>query len=297
MKKTVTGENFGGILNDMDMHHIKYKIVYACMIAALALICVITIFPTLWIFMSAFKDTKEFLRVPPTIIPQSFEPRKVAEVWGMVRFGKYLANSGAIIIGTWFCAVVFNGMAGYVFAKIKPLGSGLVYKLIFFTMLMPTSMNMIPLYVEFTNFPIGGINLTNTYIPIWLMSAISAFDILLFRSFFMSISTSIVEAARIDGSSDIGIFAKIILPLSRPIIAVISIFAVNGAWGNFFWPFLVLKKEELQPVAVMLYKMQPQLSADKYMVLMMFSTIPPLAIFLVLSKHIIGGINLGGVKG
>ncbi len=296
-KRAIDNSLFTGLINDMDMKNPKYKLIYICVLLILCAVCVTTIFPTLWIFMSAFKSTEEFLQIPPTIIPRSFQPHKIVEVWGMLSFGKYLKNSVIIIIGTWICSVVFNGMAGYVFSKVKPLGSNFLFKIIFFTMLMPASMNMIPLYVEFTNFPILGINFTNTYIPLFMMSAISAFDILLFKNFFNSIPTSIVEAARVDGASQPGIFLRIILPLSKPIIVVVSIFAINGAWGNFFWPYMILKKESLQPVAVMLYNMQTQLSADKYMVLMMFSIVPPLVIFFLLSKHIIGGVSIGGVKG
>lgn len=296
-KKALQENTATGIISDVDLRSPAYKIVYGCIIAILIVICIFTIFPTLWIFMSAFKDMKEFLSVPPTIIPRSFEPGKIIEVWKIAHFGTHLKNSVIIIAGVLICSVVFNGMAGYVFSKLKPLGSGLVYKLIFFTMLLPTSMNLIPLYAEFVKFPVLGINLTGTYIPLWMMGAISAFNILLFRSFFNSISTSIIEAARMDGASDFGIFIKIILPLSKPIVMVVSIFAITGAWGDFLWPFMILKNEMLQPVSVMLYNIQAQLSADKYMVVMMFSIVPPLIIFLCLSKQIMGGVTIGGVKG
>lgn len=284
------------LISDNDIKRPVYKIIYFLIVAFLVGMCMLTILPTLWIFASAFKSTKEFLAIPPTIIPRSFEPGKIIDVWKNVNFFRYLKNSGILILGDLVCTIVFNGMAGYVFSKLKPAGSNFIYRLIFLTMLLPTSMNMIPLYSEFVNFPILGINITGSFIPLWMMASFSAFNIMLFKNFFDSVPTSIVEAARIDGQTEIGIFTKIIIPLSKPIIMVVAIFTIVAAWGNFMWPYLVLKKETMQPVAVMLFNMQSQLSVDKYMVVMMLSIIPPLVVFFCFSKQIMGGMNLGGVK-
>ena len=284
------------LISNSDMKHPMYKVIYFLIIACLVIMCMTTILPTLWIFASAFKNTKEFLAVPPTIIPRSFEPEKVVEVWQNVKFFRYLKNSGIIILGDLTFTIVFNGMAGYVFSKLKPAGSAFFYRAIFITMLLPTSMNMIPLYSEFVKFPILGINITGTFLPLWMMAGFSAFNIMLFKNFFDSVSTSIVEAARIDGETELGIFTKIIIPLSKPIIMVVAIFTTVAAWGNFMWPYLVLKKETMQPVSVMLFNLQSQLSVDKYMTVMMLSIIPPLVVFFCFSKQIMGGMTLGGVK-
>lgn len=284
------------LISDSDIKRPIYKIIYLLIVLILVGLCMMTILPTLWIFASAFKNTKEFLAIPPTIIPRSFEPEKVLQVWQNVNFVRYLKNSIILILGDLVCTITFNGMAGYVFSKLKPAGSAFVYRLIFITMLLPTSMNMIPLYSSFVKFPVLGINITGSFIPLWMMSAFSAFNIMLFKNFFDSIPMSIVEAARIDGETETGIFSKIIIPLSKPIIMVVSIFTIVAAWGSFMWPYLVLKKEAMQPVSVMLFNMQSQLSVDKYMVVMMLSIIPPLVIFFCFSKQIMGGMTIGGVK-
>lgn len=284
------------LISNNDIKRPVYKVIYFLIIAFLVGMCMVTILPTLWIFASAFKNTKEFLQVPPTIIPRSFEPEKVIEVWQNVKFVRYLKNSGIIILGDLVCTIAFNGMAGYVFSKLKPAGSKFIYRAVFITMLLPTSMNMIPLYSEFVKFPLIGINITGSFIPLWMMSCFSAFNIMLFKNFFDSIPASIVEAARIDGETEIGIFSKIIIPLSKPIIMVVAIFTTVAAWGNFMWPYLVLKKETMQPVSVMLFNLQSQLSVDKYMTVMMLSIIPPLVVFFCFSKQIMGGMTIGGVK-
>jgi len=295
-KKKVNAGSSTSLISDSDLRKPAYKVIYFFIYAALVAMCMSTVLPTLWIFLSAFKNTKEFISVPPTIIPRSFEPQKIVEVWQNINFFSYLKNSIIIIVGDLACTIIFNGMAGYVFSKLKPAGSKFVYRLIFLTMLLPTSMNMIPLYSQFVKMPIIGVNLTGSFFPLWMMSAFSAFNIMLFKNFFDSIPTAIIEAARIDGSTELGIFAKMIIPLSKPIIMVVSIFTIVAAWGNFMWPYLILKKESMQPVSVMLFNMKTQLFADKYMVLMMLSIIPPLIIFFCFSKQIMGGMSIGSVK-
>lgn len=297
MRSFIREEEYTGVIGNTERRALKYKLVYAAVIALLICVCIITLFPTLWVAMSAFKSTKEYLQVPPTIFPKTFEPEKLVKVLNKVKIGKYLKSSVIIVALSWFSAVVFNGLAGYSFAKLKPIGSNLLYRAIFITMLMPTSMNMIPLYITFTEFPIGGANLINTYIPMFMLTGISCFDIMLFKNFFATIPTELLEAARLDGAGELRIFTKIILPMSRPIIAVVSIFAINGAWSTFFWPFLTLKKDGMMPVSVLLYSMASVLREDEYMVLMLVAIIPPLIIFLIFQKKIMGGINVGGVKG
>jgi len=158
---------------------------------------------------------------------------------------------------------------------------------------------MVPLYMTFVDVPGLHINLIGSYVPIWIMSGASAFNILLFRNFFNSIPMSYIEAARIDGCTDMGIFARIIIPLSKPIIMVVTIFSITGTWGNFMWPYLILGNTNLEPVAVMLYRLSTSSSLldNEYMLLMMISIIPMIIMYSIFSKHIMGGLNMSGLKG
>lgn len=130
------------------------------------------------------------------------------------------------------------------------------------------------------------------------MAGANAFYVLLFKSFFNSIPMSYLEAARIDGCTNVGIFTKIILPLSKPIIMVVSIFCINTAWESFLWPYLVVKNFDRYPVAVQLFKLKESgFATDKYMVVLLFSIIPPAIIFMFFSKYIMQGANMSGIKG
>jgi len=129
------------------------------------------------------------------------------------------------------------------------------------------------------------------------MSAASPFYILLFKSFFDSIHMSYLESTRIDGCSELGIFFKIVAPLSKPIVFSVVIFILNGIWGDFLWPYLILRDESLFTTGIKIYKMQAVAQMDTYFMAMVFVTLPPVIVYLLLQKYLMKGISLGGVKG
>lgn len=287
-----------GLLNFADLKKPQFKILYWLIFAFLVLLSIICIVPTLWVAVSGFKTVKEMYQTPPVLLPTQFDISMVTTMLSKVDVIKYFRNSLILIVGCWACDIVINGLAGYVLSRLKPIGSNVIETLVFWSMLIP-GISMIPLYMTFIDVPLIHISLLGSYIPIWIMSGCSAFNILLFRNFFNSIPMSYLEAARIDGCTDLGIFRRIILPLSKPIIMVVTIFSVTGTWGNFMWPFLILGNTQKEPVAVMLYKLKSsaQLMENEYMILLMFSIIPMIIVYCIFQKHIMGGLNMSGLKG
>ena len=291
-------EKSTGVLTSLDFKKKSIRVLYAAMIAALIIISMICIFPPIWIFLSCFKDMKEFLSIPPTIIPKTFNLRKIPEVWKLLNFGRFYVNTMVLVLGDWLFCITLNGLAGYVLSRLNPKGSKLIMTMIFWTMLLPTSVNMVPLFMTIVNFPLLNISLMNSYVPMWLMSGANAFYVLLFRSFFNSIPTSYMEAARIDGCTNLGIFTKIMLPLSKPIVMVVSIFSITSSWESFLWPYLIIKDEGMSTVAMQVFRLaQNGFATDKYMVVLMFCVIPPAVIFVLFSKYIMQGANMSGIKG
>lgn len=288
-----------GLLNFSDLKKPQFKLLYWLMFVILMLVSLICLLPTIWVGLSGFKTVEEMYRIPPTIIPETFSIGRVGQVWNKVNVGKYFINSVMLIIGCWACDIFINGFAGYVLSRLKPVGSRTIETLVFWSMLLP-GISMVPLYMTFVDVPGLHINLTGSYIPVWIMAGTSAFNILLFRNFFNSIPMSYLEAARIDGCSNLGIFVRIILPLSKPIIMVVTIFSVTGTWGNFMWPYLILGSTNKEPVAVMLYRLGAGASGlmdNEYMLLLMISIIPMIIVYAIFSKHIMGGLNMSGLKG
>ena len=300
--KRIVGMRFSdkeaGLLSSVDMRKVHNKPIYWAMFLILLFVSLICLVPVIWVALSGFKSVSELYAVPPTLLPESINLGKIAEVWETVSLFKYFVNSVNLILGCWAFDIIINGLAGYVLSRVKPMGSRVIEVLVFWSMMLP-GISMVPLYMTFVDVPLIHVNLVGSYLPIWLMSGASAFNILLFRNFFNSIPMDYIEAAGLDGCSPFGIFIKIILPLSRPIIMVVTIFTVTGTWGNFMWPYLMLGNTNLEPVAVMLYNLSSKsgMTADKYLLLLMMSILPMILVYAVFSKHIMGGIDIGGIKG
>lgn len=287
-----------GIWTSLDFKRKKIRIAYWFLFSFVLLICLACLSPVVWVFISSFKDIKEILSVPPTLIPHSFHPEKLIEVWNSMNFGKYYINTILMSLGCLVFCIVSNGLAGYVLSRLKPKGANFVFIIIMWTMMMPNSIGMVPLFSTFIDFPIFHINLTNTYVPMWLMAGANTFYILVFKSFFDSIPISYIEAARIDGCSSFGIFERIMIPLSKPVIAVVSIFSLNGSWGDFFWPYLMLKNSDLYTITVqMFYMKNGSWALDTYLVSLLFAILPPVIIFIIFQKYIMTGFTMSGIKG
>lgn len=292
-------EKTEGLLNWNDLRQPSGRIIYTVMMILLILLSLVCLIPVLWMFVSAFKTTQEMYALPPKLLPSSVDLSRIVAVWKTANIGKYALNSLWIIIGCLAFDIIFNGLAGYVLSRIKPFGSNLLNTLLFWTMMLP-GISMVPLYMTFVDFPIIHVNLTGSYLPLWLMSATNAFNIFLFRNFFNSIPMGYIEAARIDGCSNLKAFFSIILPLSGPIISVVTIFSVIGSWGNFFWPYLLLGDTGNEPISVMLYHLtganSPFQDNDR-MLVMMLVAIPSIIVYAIFSKRIMGGLNMSGIKG
>lgn len=288
-----------GLIVATDFKTTKARVVYWVMFAFLIAASIVCLFPVVWVFMSAFKDLDEFLSVPPTIIPKTFNIKKLPEVWKLLNFQRYYLNSIWLVIGDCLFAVLFNGMFGYVLSRLKPKGVNLVFTAVFWTMLMPSTTNMIPLFMTFVNFPIVHLNLTDTYLPMWMIAGANAYFTLLFRSAFNNISMTYVEAARMDGCTNAGIFFKIMVPLCIPTVFVVLIFSVQQAWGAFLWPYLVLKDTEMFPISLKLFELKNSgVASDIYFVAILLAIIPPAILYCFFSKYIMGGANVsGGIKG
>lgn len=287
-----------GILTNSDMKNPKYKILYAIMLILMVIYCLVSVLPVVWIMLSGFKDVKEMYAVPATFLPKKIELSKLAKVWNELKFYKYYGNTFIMAIGAVVSNIVVSGLAGYVLSRLKPKGTKVMLAIIFWIMLIPGTMSTVPLYMEFKSMPLIGINLLETYWPIWLMSAANAFNIILFKNFFDGISNALIEAAWIDGATNMKIFFRIIIPLSTPVFIVVAMFTFNGQIGNFFWPYLLISSKEKTVLGVQLYKMKTSTyTMDYQMLALLFSVIPQVIIFAIFQKQIMGGVNIGGVKG
>lgn len=288
-----------GLINEIGYKKLSNKIIYWTIIALLCILAVICMLPVLWVLLSSLKSIDEFYSVPPTLWPKKFHFETIPELFGKYDFTRLYINTFINCVGVIFFSVVINGLMGYALSKMHVKGGKIVFLVVLSTYMLPTTVCMVPIYKNIIDFPVLGINLLNTNWPMWLMAGANAYYVIIFKSFFDDIPQSLLEAGKLDGCSDMKAFTKIVFPLSKPIISTMIILSFSGAWGNFFWPYMVLKKPELQTIMVRIYSMQQDTSIgiNTLLLAISFSIIPPAILFMIFQKRIMNGFVMSGIKG
>ncbi|MBC2368464.1 carbohydrate ABC transporter permease [Listeria booriae] len=250
------------------------------------------ILPFIWMVLSSVKTDAEILQIPPTIWPETFTWDNFKNLFIEMNFGVYLRNTLVIVLFS-FIGLFLNAMAGYGFAKFRFRGKNQLFYLVLATMMIPGQVTMIPVYLILNMF-----HLTNTMTGIILPGLVGAFGIFLFRQFISTIPDELMEAARLDGASEFFIFWKIILPISRPVLAVQGILTFIAGWNSFLWPLIIANDEKYYTLSVGLSLLKGQY-ASNYALQMAGSTfmvIPIILIFMMFQKYILKGFNVSGLK-
>ncbi len=282
-----------GVIRDYDMHSPSVRAGYGVILFLCGIMVVIALFPLVWVILAGFKDLKEFVS-STSILPRSFDIQTFVTTWNQLGIAKNYLNSFISVAGSVVCALIFNGLLGYGLGILKPKGYGVVKKLVMLSLLMPTTISIVPLFMNIQKLGLG-----NSFLPLWLSYGANAMYVILFVQFFESLPSSIIEASRIDGCSQLQIFFRIVLPLSKPICSVVAIFAINAAWSDFLLPYLVLRGGELQTVMVRLFVFSTEqtVNADAMMRSVVFSMIPPIILFFIFQKQLTENSVSVGIKG
>ena len=282
-----------GVIREYDMHSPSVKAGYGFVLFLCLLMTVIALFPLLWVILAGFKDLKEFMS-STSLVPSSFDLSIFVTTWDQLGITKNYLNSLISVAGSVVCAIVFNGLLGYGLGILKPKGSGIIHKMVLLSLLLPTTISIVPLFMNIQNLRLG-----NSFLPLWLSFGANAMYVILFTQFFESLPRSIIEAGRIDGAGQLQTFFHIVLPLSKPICTVVGIFAVNAAWSDFLLPFLVLRGGELETVMVRLFVFSTEqtVNADTLMRAVVFSMIPPIILFFIFQKQLTENTVSVGIKG
>lgn len=282
-----------GVIRDYDMHSTSVKIGYGFIYILCLIMVVIAVFPLFWVIMAGFKDLREFMS-STSILPKSFDLGMFLKTWNQLGIAKNYLNSLISVAGSVVCALIFNGLLGYGLAILKPRGYGVVKKMVLFSLLMPTTISIVPLFMNIQRLGLG-----NSFLPLWLSYGANAMYIVLFIQFFESLPSSMIEASRIDGCTPLQTFFHVVLPLSKPICAVVTIFAINASWSDFLLPYLVLRSGSMQTVMVRLFVFSTEqtVNADAMMRSVVFSMIPPIILFALFQKQLTENSVSSGIKG
>lgn len=286
-----------GFISDTDMKTKSGKTAFFLVAAMLVIFTLICFIPSLWMMLSSIKDADEFYAVPPTFIPKKVDLAKIPAVFNKLNFVRYYWNTVIVAAGSAVFAIVPNAVTAYVLAHIKPKGAKLAFSIILAAYMIPGTIYMVPTYMNMINFPLLHISLVNTYWPMWLMAGVSAFNIILFKGFFQGIPVSLLEAAKLDGCGEVGALLHIITPLSKPVMMTVLILTIQAAWGDFFWPMILLKDEKTRTVMVAINGIKNQIANDQLVVALSITAIPPIIFFLIFQKYIMNGFSMSGIKG
>lgn len=260
----------------------------------MSLLAAIFLIPVIWVVCSSFKAPGELFNWPPSLFGR--QPSLNNYILAMEKgdFGRYFVNTIFVSVMATVFTICLNVMAGYVFAKYKFVGSSFLFAMVLATLMVPLEVIMIPVFKVIVN--------THLYNRLWglIIPAMSSpTAVFLARQYYIGIPDDYMEAARIDGASEFGIFTRIMLPLAKPVVSVLFIFSFMWRWNDYLWPKLVINSKTKYTIQLALANYSGEYSVDWNSLLAMsvISMIPVLIVFIVLQDQIMGGLTAGGVKG
>ncbi|MFN6563258.1 MAG: carbohydrate ABC transporter permease [Nostoc sp. ChiSLP01] len=265
------------------------------MYTLLGAIALVMLFPLLWLISTALKSpTENILQSPPQLLPASPTLDNFSRVWLSLPFGQYLYNSTLVSVLTVGLNLLFCALAAYPLARLSFVGRDWIFVAVVSTIMIPFQIVMIPLYILTVQ-----LGLRNTYLGMIFPSLASAFGIFLLRQAFISVPKEIEEAARMDGSSELGLWWYVMLPAIRPALVTLAIFVFIGAWSDFLWPLIIIQDENLYTLPLGVAKLAGTFSLDWRLVAAgsVIAIAPVLLLFLFLQRYIVPTETGSGVKG
>jgi multiple sugar transport system permease protein len=254
--------------------------------------------PILWLAKAAITPTNDTLTDPMGVFPHGVAWNNMTQAWSDVRIGRYFFNTVVLAFGAWLVQIVVATTGGFALSVLRPKYAPIVTGMLLTTLFVPAVVLLVPLYIEIVHPPLIHHSFVNSYWAIWLPAGASAFNVVLVKRFFDNLPREIFEAARVDGASGVRLFLLIVLPMSRPILGVVSVFAILASWKDFLWPLLVLSDPDRQPLSVRLPSIQAQTELGVFLAALFIAAIGPIIGFLIFQRSFLRGGGLGGaIKG
>ncbi|MFF7985787.1 carbohydrate ABC transporter permease [Streptomyces sp. NPDC007901] len=255
------------------------------------------LFPVYWMVTGAMKSPDEVTRTPPTLVPKHWHLSGYTDAWDLMQLPEHLWNTVVQAAGAWAFQLVFCTAAAYALSKLKPAFGKVVLGGILATLMVPAQALVVPKYLTVADLPFLHTSLLNDPLGIWLPAVANAFNLYLLKRFFDQLPRDVLEAAEIDGAGKLRILWSVVLPMSRPVLGVVSIFALVAVWQDFLWPLMVFSDTDKQPISVALVQLSQNIQLTVLIAAMVIASIPMVALFLVFQRHIIAGISAGSTKG
>ena len=253
----------------------------------------VTLFPLVWMVSVSLMSPGEASAFPPPLLPGRPTFANYRELFAHVGMGRYLLNSVILTAAVTLVSLTFNVGAGYAFAKLRFAGRDRIFRILLAALVIPSQVAMVPLFLLLKQ-----LGLVNTYGGVIVPAMASIFGIFLVRQYALSVPDDLLEAARIDGASELRIFRSVIVPVLSPIIVTLAVFTSLGAWNDFMWPLIVLGDSDVYTLPVALASLSREHVQDNELMMAgsVLTILPVLLVFLVLQRYYIQGLMLGSVK-
>jgi multiple sugar transport system permease protein len=255
------------------------------------------VFPLYWMVTGALKSPEELAQIPPSFFPKSYDFGVYKDAWEQLQLGVFLKNTALYAGGAWLFTLAVDVTAAYALSKLRPLFGKVVLGAMLATLMIPPMVLLLPTYLVAKDLPILHADLLNTPWAIWLPAAANGFFVFLLKRFFDSIPRELLEAAEIDGASPGRILWSIVLPVSRPIIGVVSILSVVTVWKDFVWPLLVLPETDKMSISVGIASLSAQMPQNVLIASLVIASLPTILVFFIFQRSIMAGLTAGSLKG
>jgi len=287
------------ILSAIDWRRPRVKTIARCLhVIMFVLLLLVGLVPLLWLLKSAITPTHDTLTQPLALFPHGIAWSNVTRAWNEVHIGNFFFNTIAMAAGEWAVQLLVATTGGFVLSVLRPKYAKIVSGLVLATLFVPAVVLLVPLYLTILHPPLIGTSMINTFWAVWLPAGASAFNVVLVMRFFDNLPREVFEAAETDGAGTFRLFFSIVLPMSKPILGVVSVFAISAAWADFLWPNLVLTDISVQPLSVRLPQIESSTDLGVYLAALAIATMIPVAVFLIFQRTFLSGGGLGGaVKG
>jgi multiple sugar transport system permease protein len=276
-------------------NRVIYRIVLTVVVVAFTLIF---IGPLYFLFTDGTKSTLESISNPPTLYPHHVHLDNFAQAWRWMSMGSLFLNTFYYAFGALIFQLVFDVAAAYALSRLRPVLGNVIFAMMLATLMIPATVLLVPQYLTVADLPIIHINIIGTPEAIWLPTVANAFNIFLLKRFFDSIPRDLLDAAAIDGASPLRTLLRIVIPISRPILGVVSIFGFVAVWKDFLWPLLVENgySPTRETLNIGIYQAT---TAPENLILAAsaMAAIPTIVFFLIFQRNIMAGLTAGGIRG
>src|SRR5580704_10605233 len=288
------------LISGASLHRRRGRIIYRIVLTvAIVVFTLVFIGPMYFLFTDGLKSTAESIATPPTLYPHQLHPASYVQAFDRLDVARLLWNTLYYAFGALAFQLVFDVAAAYSLSKLRPALGNVIFLLMLATLMIPTTVLVVPQYVTVVDLPILHLNLVGTPEAIWLPSVANAFNIFLLKRFFDSIPTELLAAAAIDGASPLRTLRSVVLPISRPILGGVPIFELKTVWKDFLWPLLVEYgyNPSRETLNVGIYEAASTTPQNLVLAASAMAAVPTVIFFLIFQRNILAGLTAGSLKG